>query len=234
MAVRRKTMQTQQGLKQKIYENLKHKLIQCVYAPGSELNELILTEEYGVSRTPVREAISRLEMEGYVRVIPKKGIYIPPLSIEDALHIFQTRIEIEPVTLKMAIPFLSTEKLLDFRNRFISEESDIEKLFGLDTDMHLYLIDQCRNPYLIGMMHKLFDDNTRIVIATGQNEVKIHNARREHIAVLESLISMKSPDESAELLRSHIMTCRSAALKYFSSDEYRIRSNPSVMPSVAD
>ena len=213
-----------QGLKQQIYEELKTKLVNCVYPPGSELNELLLTEEYGVSRTPIREAISRLEMEGYVRVLPKKGIYIPDLSIEDALQIFQTRIEIEPVTLKLAIPYLNVETLLDYRRRFDEPENDIEKASRLDTEMHLYLIDQCRNNYLISMMHKLFDDNTRVVISTGQNQVKIHNAKREHIEILDSLIAQQDPDVCASLMRTHIQTCRAAALKYFSSDEYRKRS----------
>ncbi len=221
MAEKKSSLAGSRGLKQKIYEDLKNDLIHCRYAPGKELNELLLCEEYGVSRTPVREAISRLEMEGYVQVLPKKGILIPGLSIESVLQIFQTRIEIEPVTLRLAIPYLSVETLLDFRTRLEQPEEDLEKASDLDMEMHLYLIDQCRNSYLIQMMHKLFDDNTRVIIATGQNQVKIHNAKREHIAILDSLISMQDPEQSAALMREHIQTCRTAALRYFRSDEYR-------------
>ena len=53
------------SLKRKIYLDLKQKLIQCVYPPGSELNELLLTAEYGVSRTPIREAVSQLETDRF-------------------------------------------------------------------------------------------------------------------------------------------------------------------------
>ena len=203
------------NLKQQIYCDLKDKLIHCVYPPGTVLNEMILTEEYGVSRTPVREAVSQLELDQYVTVLPKKGIYVRDLTIDDALHIFQTRIEIEPITLKLAQPYLNIEKLLEFRSRFERKEDDLEHAYELDMAMHLYLIDCCRNTYLINMMHRLFEDNTRMIIYTGQNKLKIHNARAEHIEILDSLIAMRDPEECAALMRSHVGTCRTAALQYF-------------------
>ena len=147
------------SLKRKIYLDLKQKLIQCVYPPGSELNELLLTAEYGVSRTPIREAVSQLELEGYLKVLPKKGIYIPDISIDKVLQIFQTRLEVEPVTLRMAVPYLNVEELIEFRRRFQEPEPDLLKAQQLDTEMHLYLIDRCGNYYLTEMMHRLFDDS---------------------------------------------------------------------------
>ncbi|MBQ6376682.1 MAG: GntR family transcriptional regulator [Lachnospiraceae bacterium] len=208
------------GLKQKIYEDLKDKLIRCVFEPGSELNEMQLSEEYGVSRTPIREAISQLEVEGYVKVLPKKGIYISDITVDNVLQIFQTRIEIEPVTLTLAYPYLNVLDLIEYRHRFEEPEVDIEDSTELDMEMHLFLIDQCRNQYLITMMHKLFNDNTRMLIATGQDKVKIHKAREEHLEILDSLIEHQDPDVCAELMRRHLKTCRTAALKYFSSEEY--------------
>ena len=209
------------GLKQQIYLDLKDKLINCIYPPGTELNELMLTEEYKVSRTPVREAISQLELEGYVRVLPKRGICISEVSVEDVLQIFQTRCEIEPVTLKLAYPFLKVPDLLRLRSAFEKEETDLMKAFRLDMEMHIYLVDQCGNVYLKDMMHRLFSDTTRVVIATGQTRIKIHNARQEHIQILDALIEGAAPDRCADLLRSHVQTCRAAALRYFSSKEYQ-------------
>ena len=208
------------NLKRTIYNDLKNKLIHCVYPPGSELNEMMLTEEYGVSRTPVREAVNRLEADGYLKIIPKKGIYVSEVSIEDVLQIFDTRLEIEPLTLRMALPYLKIEELLSWRQRFREPEDDLLKSLQTDTDMHLYLIDHCRSGYLIEMMHRLFDDNTRTVIATGQTEVKIHNAVMEHAAILDAIITRQSPDICAELMRKHVEHCRTEALNYFNSDAY--------------
>lgn len=206
--------------KNAVYLALKDRLINCIYPPGSLLNEAHLAEEFNVSRTPIREAIGRLEMDGYVRVLPKKGIYVTDISLNDVYQIFQTRIEIEPLALRLAVPHLKTEELLMFRKRFTDEEPDLSNAFRLDTAMHLFLIEHCGNRYIIEMMQKLFDDNTRIVIASKQNQVKIHNAKREHLEILNSLIRKEDPEATARLLRTHLETCRRAALDYFYSLEY--------------
>lgn len=210
------TQQFESDPKNFIYSSLKQKLIHCEYAPGSILNEAMLTDEFKVSRTPIREAIGRLELQGYVKVLPKKGIYVTDVTLDDVLQIFQTRIEIEPLTLRMAYPYLDFHKLIEFRKKFGEEPKDINRAYALDRDMHLYIINCCRNRYLIDMMNKLFDDNTRTIIATKQNESKIHNATMEHIGILDSLIYQKSPDTSAMLMQEHIKACRDAALKFFS------------------
>lgn len=204
-------------LKYHVYQDLKEKLINCIYPPGSMLNEVQLASQYGLSRTPIREAINRLEMDGYVKVIPKKGIYVTDISLNDVLQIFQTRIEIEPIALRLAIPYLNQDELLFFQKRFESEDLSITDAFRLDTAMHLFFVEHCGNSYLIEMMRRLFDDNTKAVIATGQNSAKIHDARLEHLEILNSLIRRDDIETSVNCLRSHIETCRRAALNYFYS-----------------
>ena len=82
------------------------------------MNEAQLAADLGASRTPVREAISRLEMEGFVKIMPKKGIYVTDISLNDVLQIFQTRIEIEPIAVRLAAPHLPREELLAFCGKF--------------------------------------------------------------------------------------------------------------------
>lgn len=215
-----RTASTKKNQKNALYLELKDRLINCIYPPGSMLNELQLAEEFAVSRTPIREAIGRLEADGYVRVLPKKGIYVTDISLNNVHQIFQTRIEIEPLALRLAVPHLAMEELLMFRKRFTDEEPDISNAFRLDTAMHLFLVEHCGNRYIIEMMRKLFDDNTRIVIASKQNQVRIHDAKREHLEILNSLIEKEDPEKTARLLRTHLETCRRAALDYFYSLEY--------------
>ena len=102
-------------LKNHAYQIIKERLINCIYEPGSFINESQLAADLGLSRTPVREAINRLESEGLVKVMPKKGIFVSDIQLSDVLQIFQARIEIEPVALGMAAPHLPTEELLHFR-----------------------------------------------------------------------------------------------------------------------
>lgn len=215
-----KTIVKKRGLKNSTYLDLKEKLINCVYPPGTMLNEVQLATEYGLSRTPIREAISRLEMDGYVKIMPKKGIYVTDISLNDVMQIFQTRIEVEPIALRMAAPYLDVDELMMFRHKFEQEETDISNAFRLDTAMHLFIIEHCGNSYIIEMMRKLFDDNTKVVIASKQNRVKIHDAKCEHLEILDSLITGKDIEYTAQLMKTHIETCRRAALDYFYSLEY--------------
>ena len=69
------------NLKTQAYNTIRQKIATCEYAPGTFLNEELLTTELGLSRTPVRDALSRLEQEGLIEIKPKKGIIVMPLSI---------------------------------------------------------------------------------------------------------------------------------------------------------
>lgn len=204
------------GLKNHTYCILKERLVNCIYPPGSLLNEAQLASDLGSSRTPVREAISRLEMEGFVKIMPKKGIYVTEISLNDVLQIFQTRMEIEPIALRLAAPHLPSGELLAFCEKFSDQVQDIQNGFRLDTAMHLFIIEHCGNRYIIDMMRHLFDENTRIIISSKQNQVQIHDARLEHLAILDCLRDMDVP-KGMELMRSHIENCRKAALDYFCS-----------------
>ena len=203
-------------LKNHTYCILKERLVNCIYPPGTLLNEAQLAADLGASRTPVREAISRLEMEGFVKIMPKKGIYVTDISLNDVLQIFQTRIEIEPIAVRLAAPHLPREELLAFCGKFKGEAPDIQNGFRLDTAMHLFIIEHCGNRYIIDMMHRIFDENTRVIISSKQNQVQIHDARLEHLDILNSLRD-KYTERAIALMQSHIENCRKAALDYFCS-----------------
>ena len=92
--------ETKQNLKLQAYSILKEKIVSCEYRPGSMLNEAQLAAELGFSRTPIREAISILEVDGFLHIVPKKGILVTDILLSDIVQIFQARMEIEPIILK--------------------------------------------------------------------------------------------------------------------------------------
>ena len=75
------SVMSKMNLKTQAYNTIRQKIVTCEYAPGTFLNEELLTTELGLSRTPVRDALSRLEQEGLIEIKPKKGIIVMPLSI---------------------------------------------------------------------------------------------------------------------------------------------------------
>ena len=146
--------------------------------------------------------------------MPKKGIYVTDVTLNDVMQIFQTRLEIEPVTLRLAGPALPMAELLNFRESFSQEEHDVSNGFRLDTAMHLFIIEHCGNRFIIDMMRKVFDENTRIIISSKQNEAKIHDARIEHLEIIDLLIE-KEYSRAQQSIYTHIENCKKAALDYF-------------------
>lgn len=183
-----------QDLKNYAYKTLHDRIVNCFYLPSTVLNESELAKDLGISRTPVREALNRLELDGYVQILPKKGILVTPVTLQDVQEIFTARAIIEPATLRIAGPFLNKNDLEDYKEKFLQPEKDIRNSFRLDTDMHLYFIRHSNNKFIIEMMEKVFDVNTRIIISSKQNQYKIHDAVNEHVHILNLLL-----EESASI-----------------------------------
>lgn len=213
------------GLKEHTYQILKERIIDCIYPPGSLLNEAQLAADLELSRTPIREAISKLEMDGFVQILPKKGIYVTDITYNDVLQVFQARISIEPVALLLAGPRLPKEELVAFQKKFQEPVTDIHNSFRLDTAMHLFIVENCGNKFIIDMMQRVFAENTRIIISSKQNHLQIHDAKQEHLEILELLYHEKYQDAS-EKMRSHIKSCRKAALdNFYDSQSYSTPSD---------
>ncbi len=211
-----KATEVRQNLKLQAYSILKEKIVSCEYSPGSMLNEARLATELGFSRTPIREAISILEMEGFLHIVPKKGILVTDILLSDIVQIFQARMEIEPVALKLAGPNIPREKLLTWKEMFLTDAPSIEHGYKTDTAMHLGIIGYCNNAYIIDMMKKVFDKNTRIIICSRQNKEHMQEARKEHLEILDGLLC-EDFDLAAAKMRAHVAVCRNAAMDFFYS-----------------
>lgn len=205
-----------ENLKTRAYNALKEKIVSCEYKPGSMLNEAQLAAELNFSRTPIREAISILEMEGFLRIVPKKGILVADILLSDVVQIFQARMEIEPITLKLAGPRLPKEELEKWLHLFQTHESSVEHGYQTDTNMHLFIIRHCGNSYLIDMLQKVFDKNMRVIICSTENRAHMQEARKEHIEILQFLLQ-EDYEQAAAKMRSHVAGCRKAALDFFYS-----------------
>lgn len=211
-------------LKNHVYRLLKDRLITCKYMPGTMINESQLAAEFKLSRTPIREALCRLEQDGLVQIMPKKGIRVTDINVQDVLFVFQARVEVEPLTLKMSAPFLTRDDLENLLDIFSHDEPDLEKAFWQDMEMHAYLADHCGNPFIIDMLRKVFVRSCRISIASNQTLQKIGNARAEHKDILEKLLAGQD-DAAADLLRQHLETCKNYSLNFFNSTQAKVISS---------
>ena len=95
-------LQNHRPLREIVYEELKNQILMGEIAPGTRMMEIELAEEMGVSRTPVREAIRKLEKEGLVTIEPRKGAYASDVSIKDMVDVLEVREDLEGMAAALA------------------------------------------------------------------------------------------------------------------------------------
>lgn len=108
-------LQNHRPLREIVYEELKRQILKGKIVPGARMMEVELADEMGVSRTPVREAIRKLEKEGLVTIEPRKGAYASDISVKDMLDILEVREDLEALASKLAAERMSQEGLVELK-----------------------------------------------------------------------------------------------------------------------
>lgn len=213
------TVLPKSNLKTLAYIKIREKIVSCEYAPGSNLNEEMLTAALGLSRTPVRDALGRLEQEGLVEIRPKKGITVTPLTLGDINMIFELRMLYEPYIIRSyghLIPRKSLEKFLEiFRTPpeggFRSLEESLRS-YALDEEFHAMIMDACPNIYIRRGYEQIRTQNERFRHMTGSSyEKRLEASFEEHRAILEDCIAGDFTG-AAEKMRHHIKASKEAAI----------------------
>ena len=100
-------------LREVVFDSLREAIINGTLRPGERMMEIQLAEELGVSRTPVREAIRKLELEGFVVMLPRKGAYVAGISLKDIADVFEVRASLEALASGLAAERITGEELED-------------------------------------------------------------------------------------------------------------------------
>ena len=155
-----------QPLREIVCEVLRDAIRGGVLKPGEWLKENDLADELLVSRTPVREAIRKLEQEGYVVTVPRRGAYVASVSIRDINEIFEIRAALEALACELAAERITEEeqerleRLLVAIGRAI-EEHDMERIVQTDIEFHELLYQAARNERLLAIIGNLREQLTR-------------------------------------------------------------------------
>ena len=200
------------NLKTQAYNTIRQKIVTCEYAPGTFLNEELLTTELGLSRTPVRDALSRLEQEGLIEIKPKKGIIVMPLSINTINMIFEVRQLYEPYILLNYGNALSVERLKDFYNIFSSSKTNHncynnnDYFYELDTEFHNFVVDACPNTYIHQNYNMIQTQAERFRYMTGNISEKRLDENFQNILTLSghacATTGKKLPNRCQHILRN--------------------------------
>ena len=190
-----------ESLKLQAYNTIKDKIIRCEYAPNELISEEALREELGVSRTPIRDALSRLEQEGLLTILPKKGIMVSGLSLGEINGIFEIRMLFEPYVLSVYGHRLNDDKMLEFYNKctqsgILSEE----EFYRMDDEFHSFLIHAAANRYIQYTYELIQNQNRRFRIMTGeQGNDRLARSNQEHLAIIETCLRKDWPAAAAAM-----------------------------------
>lgn len=200
------------SLAEQAYESLKRRIITLVYPPGMYINEAQLGADLGLGRTPIHQALNRLALEGMVQTMPRKGHIVAPISLNEALTVFEVRLMLEPTTAGLAAErateadFMALRALLT-RSHDLRSSMDIEGLMDVDRDFHVLLARATRNPMLEQMLTRLHERSLRFWFVSLSTQQNIDGIADEHDEIVAHIFARDSVQAEAAM-RSHIENSR--------------------------
>ncbi len=209
-----------QSRKQQAYNSIKHKILSCEYMPSSFLNEDLLCEEFQVSRTPIRDALSRLEQEHLIKIIPKKGFIVSPLTVGEINMAFEVRFLLEPYVILnycKNMNYTDLDKMFAIVEecRMMNKTSPKEDLYESDDNFHQIIMNQCTNRYVLQTYANVQDQNCRFRILSGRyEEQRLKSTIDEHLSILDNL-AKGNLEPAAEQMKSHLDNSKQAAFRTF-------------------
>lgn len=181
-----------QPLREVVCETLRDAIRKGVLQPGERLMEIQLAEELGVSRTPVREAIRKLELDGYVIMMPRRGTYVANLSIRDVNEVFEIRTSLDSLASGLAAERITDEELERLQRLLVTiggyiEEGDISQIVKTDTEFHDLLYQASRNTRLVGIINNLREQVTRFRATSMSFPGRLQATLEEHRRIVEAI-----------------------------------------------
>lgn len=197
-------------LRDKVFNKLRDDILSGKYKVNEELKEVALGNTLGVSRTPVREALRQLELEGLVTIIPNKGAYVKGITEEDIHDIFVIRTYLEGLCAKWACRYATQDELDSLDEiiclaEFNATKNKYEQMAELDSRFHQTLYDACGSKMLRHVLRDFHQYVESVRKQTLSRSERACAAIEEHKGILEAI---KNRDEelAEELSNEHILT----------------------------
>lgn len=180
------------SLSGRVFQKLREDILKGKYKENDELREITIGKELGVSRTPVREALRQLELEGLVNIIPNKGTYVTGISAKDVEDIYQIRMLLEGLCARWATERITEESLAKLEeiillSEFHSKKESTEHVVQLDGQFHEVLYGACNSRIL---EHVLTDFHKYVQLARAysvSSEERAAKSIAEHKGILDAI-----------------------------------------------
>jgi len=206
------------NLRDQTYDIIKNMIIMREIEPGKKINEEHLAKEIQVSRTPIREALCRLENEGIVKIIPRRGAFVADLTEINVSEILLIREVLEGLAARLATENMDEKtleklkKALEKVSAVPEKDSDLIDYTRSEVDFHALLLSASNNQMLKNMMEVVNAHLQIIRLRTVVIPERAQKTVKEHRQILKAL---EDGDASAaeELMRQHVRSVRDVALR---------------------
>jgi DNA-binding GntR family transcriptional regulator len=190
-----------------IYEHIKTMAMTFAIRPGERVNEVELSKALNVSRTPLREALNRLLVEGFLTRAPNKGFTGRPLDAKQVYDLYELRIALEKATVRIACERATDDELLALE-RFVKaskdrpEDTNASSLLALDEQFHERIAELTRNQEMVRALRSI---NARIhyVRWLDMRDGQRKHTQHEHLQIVKALRD-RDPEQAANMLDGHI------------------------------
>ncbi len=196
------------SLRGKVYDRIREDILNGVYKEHEELKEATLGEKMGVSRTPVREALRQLELEGLVEIIPNKGARVTGITKKDIEDIYQIRYLLEGLSARWATEHVTEEQLekmeeILYLTDFHAKKGNFSQVYELDSLFHELMYEASGSKILNHILSDFHMYVTRIRRTSLASGNRSKNSTEEHRAILDA-IKDRDGDRAEECAHVHV------------------------------
>ena len=191
-----------------IYRQIKLDILNLKIKDGDFLTLAELADKYNVSKTPVRDALGALEIQGYLKSLPRKGYLVKPITQKSIRESFQMRFIFEKAAVSLAIKLASDSELqniMELAKKFpeASQGDEIAQFNKLNDMFHMSIVKATHNSLLIEMCEGIMENLSRILMMDSKH-LELVNEKEEHINIAKALIERNSK-KAEELITQHIL-----------------------------
>ena len=187
-------IQNHRPLREIVYEELKLLILTGKIEPGMRLMEEELADDMGVSRTPIREAIRKLEKEGLITIEPRRGAYVSQISTKDMVEILEVRQNMEGFAAALAAERMTPEAKTKLKEVAVAYEAavaagDMAEMIKADTLFHHMIVEATENKILIQMVEQLQELVLRFRYLYYDNFKRAEKMPAEHKMIYEAILN---------------------------------------------
>lgn len=194
-------------IRHRVFQELREDIMSCDLQPGAEVRESELAARYAVSKSPIRDALQKLEFEGLVEILPRKGHRVAPISISDAADILELRETLEAAAVRKIVAEASDDELSDLDRLREADTSSMAIFAKYNRDFHTHISGLAKNARMSDMVLRLMDNYERLCIVSlsyRQKETEaMIRALRDHNEIIDAL-QARDGSTAARLSRKHI------------------------------